>query len=179
MSVITNNERSLLERAAAFDESALSEIYDCHQEALYRYAMRLLGDQQLAEDCLAETFFRFLKSLSKGNIPQENLRAYLFRISHNWITDHYRRNQKSNEQELDEHFAAKNDLAEDVEKDIQSERIRSAILTLTPEQQQVIILKYFEGWQNVEIAQFIGKRVGAVKALLHRSLVTLKKRVEE
>ena len=104
MSVITNNERSLLERAAAFDESALSEIYDCHQEALYRYAMRLLGDQQLAEDCLAETFFRFLKSLSKGNIPQENLRAYLFRISHNWITDHYRRNQKSNEQELDEHF---------------------------------------------------------------------------
>jgi len=179
MSVITNDERSLLDRAAGFDESALSEIYDCHQEALYRYAMRLLGDQQLAEDCIADTFLRFLKALSRGIIPQENLRAYLYRISHNWITDYYRRNARNNEQDLKEYIPSKKDLAEEVEKEMQGESVRSAILTLTPEQQQVIILKYFEGWQNAEIAQFTGKRVGAVKALLHRSLASLKNRVEE
>lgn len=179
MSVITNDERSLLERAAGFDESALSEIYNCHQEALYRYAMRLLGDQQLAEECISETFLRFLKALSRGNVPQENLRAYLFRISHNWITDHYRRNQNRQEQELQENIPAKKSLEEEVETNLQGSKIRDAILTLTPEQQQVILLKYFEGWQNAEIAQFIGKRVGAVKALLHRSLATLKKSIKE
>ena len=179
MSVITKDERSLLDRAAGFDESALSEIYDCHQEALYRYALRLLGDQQLAEDCISDTFLRFLKALSRGNIPQENLRAYLYRISHNWIIDHYRQNQKNLEQGLEENFSANKDLVEEIEKENQGENIREAILTLTPEQQQVIILKYFEGWQNAEIAQFVGKRVGAVKALLHRSLATLKKRIRE
>ena len=52
MSVHTDEERSLLRKAIDFDESALAEIYDRYQSALYRYAYRLLGDQQLAEDCI-------------------------------------------------------------------------------------------------------------------------------
>jgi len=179
MSVITKDERSLLERAVVFDESALSEIYDCHQEALYRYAMRLLGDQQLAEDCISETFLRFLKALSRGNVPKENLRAYLYRISHNWITDHYRRNPNKLEQDIEDDISVNSDLVEEVEKVMLGANIRNAILTLTPDQQQVIILKYFEGWQNDDVARFVGKRVGAVKALLHRSLATLRKKLEK
>lgn len=179
MRVIKENERSLLNRASNFDASALSEIYDCHQEALYRYAMRLLGDPQLAEDCVAETFFRFLRSLSNGNLPRENLRAYLFQIAHNWITDHYRRNQSRFEVTLEENKSAKNDTVEEVENELQRAIIREAILTLTPDQQLVIILKYFEGFQNEDIARNIGKRVGAVKALLHRSLASLKKKIPD
>mgnify|MGYP000891245832 FL=1 len=176
MSVHTDEERSLLRKAIDFDESALAEIYDRYQSALYRYAYRLLGDQQLAEDCIADTFFRFLKNLRKGNAPTENLRAYLYRIAHNWVTDYYRRAQKAPEQELTDHLAKNEDMDEVVSNRLESEVIRSTILTLTPDQQQVIILKYLEGWQNEEIARFMGKRVGAVKALLHRSLVTLKKK---
>lgn len=177
MNVLTDEEKVLLQKAGIFDKTALTEIYDRHQDALYRYAMRLLGDQQLAEDCIADTFLRFLKSIRNGNIPQENLRAYLYRIAHNWITDYYRRKEIITRAEQDTEYPDEQEDPENqVHRGLQNEEIRAAILTLTSEQQQVIVLKYFEGWQNEEIAQAMGKRTGAVKTLLHRSLKSLRKR---
>jgi DNA-directed RNA polymerase specialized sigma24 family protein len=52
---------------------ALAEIYDTYRPGLYRYAMRLLGDASLAEDCVAETFARFLKALHTRQGPREHL----------------------------------------------------------------------------------------------------------
>jgi RNA polymerase sigma-70 factor (ECF subfamily) len=176
MSVINDDDLKLLRNAANFDQTALAEIYDRYQAALYRYAFRLLGDDQLAEDCIAETFYRFLKNLRKGGLPNENLRAYLYRIAHNWITDHYRKAQKIKEQELDNSLPGKENPVETVTTALQSEQLRASILSLTPEQQQAVILRYFEDWSNEEIAGFMGKRVGAVKALLHRSLTSLRKK---
>ncbi len=174
--MITEEDKTLLHKAASFDEAALAEIYDRYENPLYRYAMRLLGNRQLAEDCISDTFLRFLRSLRNGSIPGENLQAYLYRISHNWIVDHYRREHITEEiQESyfsDEHESPENQVIANLE----SERIRAAILSLTPEQQQVIMLKYFDGWPNEEIALVIEKSVGAVKALAHRSLRMLKKK---
>jgi RNA polymerase sigma-70 factor (ECF subfamily) len=176
MSVYTEEDFALLQQAARFEESALSVIYDRYQGALYRYAYRLLGDEQLAEDCISETFCRFLKNLLSCSPPYENLRAYLYRIAHNWITDYYRRGQKERLVELKDEFPGHQDFVEEINDGLQIDQVRAAILSLTPDQQQVILLKYFEGWQNEEIAHFMGKRVGAVKALLHRSIATLKKK---
>jgi len=179
MNVLTKEDKELLQKAGIFDKSALTDIYNRHQDALYRYAMRLLGDQQLAEDCIAETFLRFLKSIRNGNIPQENLRAYLYRIAHNWITDYYRRKDIATRVEKDTEYPGdQEDPENQVHRELQNEKIRTAILTLTTDQQQVIVLKYFEGWQNEEIAQAMGKRTGAVKALLHRSLKSLRKKCD-
>lgn len=176
MSVYTEEDSALLQQAARFDESALAVIYDRYQGALFRYAYRLLGDEQLAEECTSETFFRFLKILRKGGLPNENLRAYLYRIAHNWITDYYRSGQQDREQKLDDELPGSQDVVETVNNRLQSDAVRAALLTLTTDQQQAILLKFLEGWQNEEIAQLMGKRVGAVKALLHRSIVTLRKK---
>jgi RNA polymerase sigma-70 factor (ECF subfamily) len=178
MSVYTEEDFALLEQAARFDESALAVIYDRYHGALFKYAYRLLGDEQLTEECVSDTFFRFLKNLRNGGLPNENLRAYLYRIAHNWISDYYRSGHKDREQALDDDFPGRQDLVEEVNTRLQTDNVRAALLTLTPDQQQVILLKYFEGWQNEEIAQFMGKRVGAVKALLHRSIATLRKKCQ-
>ena len=77
--------------ATMIETQTLAEIYDQYSPGLYRYAMRLLGDVQLAEDCVAETFSRFLRVLHAGGGPREYLQAYLYRVAHNWITDQYRR----------------------------------------------------------------------------------------
>ena len=52
---------------------------------------------------------------------------------------------------------------------------RKAILQLTPDQQQVITLKYLQGMNNEEVAQALHKPVGAVKSLQHRALARLEK----
>ena len=86
-------EVSLLEQVKRYEEPALIEVYDRYSPEIFRYASRLLGDRDLAEDCVSDTFSRFLTALKHGNGPQQHLRAYLYRVAHNWITDHYRRNQ--------------------------------------------------------------------------------------
>jgi DNA-directed RNA polymerase specialized sigma24 family protein len=71
-------ERALLERAQRFEEEALAEIFDCYNAGVYRYAMRLLGDPELARECMAETFSRFLTALKRGVGPHDYLQAYLY-----------------------------------------------------------------------------------------------------
>ncbi len=78
------------QRLAAFEEEALVEVYDAYSPALYAFAMRLLGDENLAEECVAETFFRFLKALHSGAQPICEPKPYLYKVAHNWIHDHYR-----------------------------------------------------------------------------------------
>src|SRR3990172_12815874 len=87
----TSDDLSLLSGARAYDEEALGEIYSRYSPELYRYAVRLLGDVHLAEDCVAATFSRFLQALGRGRGPQAYLRAYLYRVAHNSILDHFRR----------------------------------------------------------------------------------------
>ncbi|HHX09459.1 MAG TPA: sigma-70 family RNA polymerase sigma factor, partial [Chloroflexi bacterium] len=78
------------ERAKHFDRQALVDLYEEHNNALYRYAYRLLGQQDMAEDCVSEVFTRFLQIVQNGKGPQGNIRAYLYRMTHNCVVDHYR-----------------------------------------------------------------------------------------
>jgi len=170
-----STERKLLQQARNFDEQALAEIYDRWSEPMYRYAMRLLGDRDLAEDCVAETFSRFLTALRNSLGPKDHLQAYLFRIAHNWITDIYRKHSPLIlPLSEDLHAATESEPAQIVAEKLDQQKIRAALTYLTPDQRQVIMLKYFEDWDNAEIARTLGKRVGAIKALQHRALAALR-----
>lgn len=168
-------DEKLLQRARTFEEQALAEIYDRWSDPIYRYAYRLLGEEGLAEECVSETFSRFLASLRNSGGPDDHLQAYLFRIAHNWITDTYRRHsplsveltdemQDTTEREPDQIVAVK----------MEQQQVREALKYLTADQRQVITLKFVEDWDNAEIARALGKPVGAIKALQHRGLVTLR-----
>lgn len=172
----TLRETDLLQGAKAFDMQCLAAIYDRYSPGLYAYAMRLLGDACLAEDCVAETFARFLKGLHARQGPDEHLQAYLYRVAHNWITDQYRR-QPPQPFELEENFRAEEGDYPEAQADrhMEQERVRRALRLLTHDQRQVVILRFFEGWGNEEVAAAVHKPVGAVKALQHRALVVLRK----
>jgi RNA polymerase sigma-70 factor (ECF subfamily) len=75
-------EKAILSRAKQFDRQALEEIFDLYSPGIYRYAYHLLGDAELARDCMSETFIRLLNALQHGNGP-DNYLAYLYRIAHN------------------------------------------------------------------------------------------------
>lgn len=72
------HEPDLIKGAQDFDTNSLAMIYDCYSPGIYRYAMRLLGDDCLAEDCVAETFSRFLKMLRAGQGPRDRSYFYCF-----------------------------------------------------------------------------------------------------
>jgi RNA polymerase sigma-70 factor (ECF subfamily) len=171
-------EQKLLERAFRLDTRALAEIYDRHSPGIYRYAMRLLGDGTLSEDCVADTFTRFLKSLQEGRGPREHLQAYLYRIAHNWVVDLYRDHDQT--LELSDALRSESDVPEEeAAKHIRQRQVRKAIRCLTPDQQQVIALKYLDEWSNEEVARALKKPVGAVKSIQHRALRSLQKLLVE
>lgn len=169
------DEAALLARARQFNDDALAEIYDRFSPALYAYAMRLTGDPNTADECVAEVFSRFLTALRHGKGPGEHLKAYLYRMAHNWITDLYRRARP--EAELDPELRANDVVEPHVQAALRMEQqmLRSALGLLTPDQRQVIALRYLEELDNAEIAAVVQKPVGAVKALQHRALAALRR----
>jgi RNA polymerase sigma-70 factor (ECF subfamily) len=167
----------LLELARRFDLAALGEIYDFYSPGLVRYATRLLGQSDLAEECVAETFSRFLKALHNGGGPKDFLQAYLYQVAHHWITDYYRR-QPPPTYSLNETFAS--DLGDPALSSVdvfERGQVRAALMQLTPEQREVVVLKYLEGWENAQIAALLDKPVGAIKSLQHRALESLRRQV--
>ena len=179
MKTPAQTDQDLLERARRFDRQALAEIYDRYSPGLYRYALHLLGNPDVAEECIAETFSRFLHVLKSGKGPQDYLQAYLFRVARNWISDLFRR-EKPVEELQEERWP---DISQDPEASadlgFRHRRLSQAIRQLTPDQQQVILLKFGEGWENEDIARSLRKPIGAIKSLQHRALVRLQKLLEE
>jgi RNA polymerase sigma-70 factor (ECF subfamily) len=178
VSATVSEEQKLLHLAAQLNTRALAEIYDAYSSGIYRYAMRRLGDVAVAEDCVAETFARFLKALQERRGPREHLQAYLYRIAHNWIVDFYRNNDQT--YELSEALRSEAGIPEEeAAKHIRQKQVRKALRFLTPDQQNVVALKYLENWCNEEIAIALHKPVGAVKSIQHRALKSLQKLLAE
>ncbi len=171
MTLQTNN-RSL-------DKPTLVEIYETFNPKLYRYAYRLLGDADLAEECVSETFSRLLQAVKNGGGPGDNLQAYLYRIAHNWATDHYRRREPEELQDSDEHVDPIHNPYTLVTRQLEQERVRQALLQLTREQRQVIVLRFLEEWPHEQIAGVIGKTAEATRALQHRALAALRSLLHE
>lgn len=174
-----SNNLFLLERARSFDEEALAQIFDTYSPGIYRYAARLLGDPDIAEDCVAETFSRLLQALHKNKGPDDHLQAYLYRIAHNWITDYYRRNRPETiplDTEL--HTEPEVELTQALIEENERQQIRAALQTLPPDQRLAVSLKYLEDWDNVRIAELMHKSIGAIKSLQHRALQALRRKLQ-
>lgn len=170
------SEKDLLNRAKSLDPTVLTEIYTIYSPGIYRFAMRLLGDDCLAEDCVSETFSRYLKAIRAGQGPQDHLQAYIYRIAHNWVTDCYRR-QPPPPLELDDSIPESEYNSPETEafKNLEKQSVRLALRSLTPDQRQVVTLRFIEGWNYDEIELAMNKPAGAIRALQFRGLTTLRK----
>jgi RNA polymerase sigma-70 factor (ECF subfamily) len=169
-----SSEAAWIRAARRLDREVLAQIYDAYSPEIYRYAMRLLGDSMLAEDLVAETFSRFLRAIHNGGGPKKHLRAYLYRVAHNAAVDIYRRDDpvELSEQEVADDLG---DPEQAAERALRGARVRRALWSLTPDQRQVILLKFFQAMDNRQTAEVLDKPVGAVKSLQHRALGALKR----
>jgi RNA polymerase sigma-70 factor (ECF subfamily) len=171
-----NPDQAILERAKRFEAQALEEIFDAFSPGIYRYAYRLLGDKELAGECMSETFSRFLGALKREGGPDTYIQAYLYRIAHNWVTDYYRsKTPPTLPLDVDIPASPADDPHQRLSDELTTIQLRQALALLTPEQRQVIVLKYLEDWENDSIAQSMNKPVGAIKALQHRGLEALRR----
>jgi RNA polymerase sigma-70 factor (ECF subfamily) len=164
-----------LVKEISFDRQSLSACYERYNGELFRYAYRLLGDSATAEDCVSETFYRFLKAVRDGLGPLENTRAYLYRVARNWITDYFRSQplrMTSLDIELD--GDGESNPSRLAAEKWERERVRAAVRSLPPDQQQVIMLRFMEDWSHEDVATALGRSIEATRTLQHRALTSLR-----
>jgi RNA polymerase sigma-70 factor (ECF subfamily) len=175
---VTDN-RNLLERARAYDEDALGELYDEYAPRMYAYLYRRVQDAQTAEDLTSEVFVRMLRAIQAERFWHTSFRAWLYRIAHNLVVDHYRK-QPPTPLALDEQLVAdQDDLESAVAERLSHQRLRSAIGRLTQGQQQVLALRFGQQLTAREVGEVMGKSVSAVEALQHRGLAALRRILEK
>jgi len=174
--MMSDQDQAHLRRARAGDQAALAAVYDEYQPPIYRYIYRLTGEVEIARDLTSEVFHRFLQAIRNGGGPEHHLSAWLYRAAHNAVVDHYRRRERQQHLPLDEELvSATGDPAEMAERRRSAAQVRAALQHLTPDQQQVIALKFLEELSNEEVAAILEKPVGAVKSLQHRALAALQR----
>jgi RNA polymerase sigma-70 factor (ECF subfamily) len=173
---VNDSELARLRRARAFDRAALAAIYDDYHQAIYRYIYRQVGEVETARDLTADVFQRLLQAFQQGKGPEQNVRAWLYRTAHNGVVDHYRRQKYRQHLPLQEDLInVSDDPVAQAEGHISAAEVRSALQHLTPDQRQVLVLKFLEEFSNQEIAVVLNKPVGAVKSLQHRALAALQR----
>jgi RNA polymerase sigma-70 factor (ECF subfamily) len=169
-------DATLLRRLRANDVDAVAELHDRHAPAIYAYIYRRVGDRRLAEDLTADVFLRALEALRKGQFAHTALSAWLYRLAHNRVVDHFRRQRP--EGELPDQHPGPDNVPELTQRRALSRAVQAALRLLTDEQQQVIVLRFGEGKTAVETARLLNKTEEAVRALQHRSLAALRRLLE-
>lgn len=172
-------EKQLIAQAQAGDRGAIATLYRAHVQAIYRYVANRVGDVHLAEDLTADVFTRALASLPGYQEMGMPFLAWLYRIAHARVVDHYRRrDRRPVENDLDDQpIAVEQDMDANLVQAELSDMLRQAIQTLTDDQQQVILLRFVEGYRVEAVARMMGKNANAIKALQHRALRTLASRL--
>jgi len=174
------SESALVARAQECPE-AFGLLYERYVDQIYNYIYYRTSNRQDAEDLTARTFYRALKHISRYVDRGVPFSAYLYRIAHNLVANWHRDNSKRQFIPFDEFWAAvlrQEDPAaiaeEKAEKENRKEMLHQAVRQLTPDRQQLLILKHIEQISNAEIAAIMGRTEGAIKSLYHRTLVTLR-----
>jgi RNA polymerase sigma-70 factor (ECF subfamily) len=175
----TAQVRKLVERAQAGERDALEELYLIHFDRIYSYLHMTVGNRHDAEDLTTQTFLKMLESIGRFRWQAAPFSAWLFRIAHNLSMDHFRANRRwQPEEDVPEPPDSAERSAEDEAlQSIGRQSMMSLIDTLSPEQQQVLTLKFVFNFANGDVATILEKTEGAIKSLQHRALVSLQKQI--
>jgi RNA polymerase sigma-70 factor, ECF subfamily len=173
--------RKLVGRAQQGDRAALEELYLMHFDRIYGYLHMTVGNRHDAEDLTTQTFLKMLESIGRFRWQSAPFSAWLFRIAHNLSMDHFRaRRRWQPEEEVPEQPGSEEPSAEmQAMHAIGRQSMMELIEKLSPEQQQVLTLKFVFNFANADVATILGKTEGAVKSLQHRALASLQKQIAQ
>jgi len=175
-------EEAILNEAIAGDLVAFNKIYEKYILRIFNYTYYRIGNKNDAEDVTAKVFYRALNKIKFYNNKGVPFSAWLYRIAHNLVANWHRDNSKKKEVPIEDgieliHHEQLPELT--MIKDEENLKLIKALRNISPERQQLIILKYVEKLSNTEIGVIMGRSEGAIKSLYHRTLLSLRKEYEK
>jgi RNA polymerase sigma-70 factor (ECF subfamily) len=172
---LRTSDEALIRRAQALDPGALAELYDRHFDGIYRYLYTRVRHQADAEDLTEQVFLKMVDSIQRYKPRGVAFSSWLYRIAHNLLVDRYRRAGRD-AVELSTELRDSRPHADPAAMAQNSEdrrRLMAAIERLTPEQQQIITMRFIDNLEVEEVARLTHRRPGAVHSMQHRALASL------
>ena len=163
-------------RAALGDRVAFEAIYDETAVDILSYLSSITRHSPIAEDLAANVFLKAWRSARSYRGGSNTYRQWLFAIARNELADYWR--TRRSDVPLDAVDVEDTNAEMPGEDTGIHDRMVEALQTLTPEQRDVVVMRYFMDRSYAEIAVTLGKREGAVRALLMRALRQMRKVVE-
>ena len=158
-------------------DAALQELHDRHAAELWRFAMRLTQDRQLAEDVVQEVLLKAWNDPGLGQRDDGAARAWLFTASRNLIIDRWRSAAARREQRTAE--PVEEVVGDSTSVVLDRWLIADALSSLSAEHRAVISAAYFEGRSVADISARLHIPEGTVKSRLHYGLRMLKLILQE
>src|SRR5919198_5507311 len=173
--------RRLVERAQRGEREALEELYLLHFDRIFSYLQLSVGNRHDAEDLTTQTFVKMIEAIGRFRWRSVPFSAWLFRIAHNVAMDHFRaaRRVQLEEEVPEPEDAAESSAEEEAMQSIGEASMFELIETLSPDQRQVLTLKFVFNFSNAEVGAILGKTEGAIKSLQHRALASLHRQLGE
>ncbi|MDE0839051.1 MAG: sigma-70 family RNA polymerase sigma factor [Kiritimatiellae bacterium] len=148
-----------------------------YEKPLLRYAVRLLRDQDAAQDVVQNTFLRFLSGWKEAWLPSPQLSSWLYRVAHNCAVDYIRKESRRRalheKQSKEIPVAVDPDRGEAFRVSDEAAQAADALGTLSARDQQLVILKIYEEKSYKEISAIAGLTVTNVGYILHHAMKKL------
>ena len=170
--------------AAKRDPAAFDSLYRKYVAQIYSLALYETRDPHAAEDITEGVFLKALGALPRfreqGQGEDSTFRTWLFTIARNVISNERRRDRRHPEDpiELALTLRAPDDPAASAGTRLEAQRALEAVMELPTERRQAVVLRFVNELSAREIAGIMGKSEGAVRVLIHRALVSVRRRLE-
>ena len=156
---------NLVSSAKNGSAEAFGELYEIYSKDMFRFAYYYLGSYSLAEDCVSECVclaFQKIGSLRKTSA----FKSWLFKILHNCCNNALREKIKS---EDNVEYSSLTDLSDEDDSLSEKLSLKQALALLSPEDREIVILHFCQGYTSKEIGEILGLNDATVRSKIMRS----------
>lgn len=181
-------DEELVKLYALGDNKAFEFLVQRNQDRVYRYILFITKNNDLADDIFQETFIKAITNIKKGNYSENGkFAAWINRIAHNLIIDHYRKtsyeNTFSNDDNdydlLNNSNLAENSIEDSLLWEQQLNNIAKMIKFLPKEQKEVVVMRFYKNMSFNEIAEKTNVSINTALGRMRYAIINLKKMTKE
>ena len=173
-----DSTEELLQRVATGDRDAFAELYDRTAPRIFGLVKRLLRDHSQSEEVTQEVYLEIWQTAPRYDTNKGGAIAWMLTMAHRRAVDRVRASQASRNRDtkvgIRDYAPEFDSVAENVEVQIESERVKEAMKRLTELQRQAVQLAYFGGYSHSEVSAMLKVPIGTVKTRLRDGMIRLR-----
>ena len=180
------DDRQLLRRIVDQDKDALDLLYSRYVTPVYSMALHMLKQPPLAEEVTQDVFLNIWLKAASFNSERGQPRSWIMSVAHHRVVDVIRSRRRTATMTDPEGYETLERLPSggasvenQVQQNLDRERIMKALATLPENQRQVIVLAYFEGYSQSEMAEFLSEPLGTIKTRVRLAMQKLRAVLQE